>query len=73
MNRLEPDGTPLTLVGRPTAIRFDDGTRIDGAGVEIRTSPMLWFGGEIHESAALPGPERAARFRTLPFLTTTSP
>lgn len=68
MERLEPDGNPMTFQGRPTMIRFDDGTGIDGVGVGVHTSPMLWFGGEVLEDAALDAAGRAARMRAMPFL-----
>lgn len=57
-----------TLLGAPREIRFDDGTGIDGVGMEVRASSMLWFGGEIHEYQALDAAARRERLATLPFL-----
>lgn len=68
MARLDPDGNPMTFLGTPTMIRFDDGTGIDGVGVGVHTSPMLWFGGEVLEDVALDATARVARMRAMPFL-----
>ncbi len=57
-----------TLQSPPREIRFDDGTGIDGVGMEIRTAGMLWFGGEVHEYQALDAAARRERLGTLPFL-----
>lgn len=68
MPRLEPDGSAMTFVGSPAMVRFDDGTGIDGVGVEVHTSPMLWFGGEVLEDVALDEAGRRERLRSLGFL-----
>ena len=68
MSRQDPDGSVRTFVGEPRMVRFDDGTGIDGAGMGVSVTPMMWFGGEILEDRALNEAERAARFRTLRFL-----
>lgn len=64
------DGGPLvaTLLHPPTSIRFDDGSGIDGLGLEIRSAAMNWFGGQIIEDRALDAPARRALLRSLEFL-----
>ncbi len=64
----ESAGTALTLESPVNRVSFDDGTGIDGVGVEIRASSMLWFGGEVLEDEALGGAGRLQRIREMKFL-----
>lgn len=59
----------VATLNRPVReIRFDDGSGIDGIGVEVRCTPMLWLGGTAIENRSLTQEERRASLRTLDFL-----
>ncbi|MBX3366568.1 MAG: hypothetical protein KF912_04550 [Phycisphaeraceae bacterium] len=66
---LAPNTQNTPALTRPVRqIRFDDGSGIDGIGIEMRCSPMLWFGGSIVEHSAWSPQQRREALRTLHYL-----
>lgn len=68
-------GTLLSSSPRvaPTEIRFGAPLAVSGDGIEVRTSPMLWWGGEIREGDYLDAAHRADQLTCLTFLDAVPP
>ncbi|MCK4872986.1 MAG: hypothetical protein KAS72_09695 [Phycisphaerales bacterium] len=68
--RLGDRGRPLAVP--PTEIRFSSHHGASSDGLDVRVSPMLWWGGEIYQTTYLDEATRADLLTTLSFLDPTS-
>lgn len=59
---------PVSLAVQPGEIRFGASADTSGGASLVRVAPMLWWGGEIRETQALVGPQRAEQLACIQFL-----